>query len=144
MDNVVNDILKIFKEKLEKNKALLIVDCMLLESSQEYFDILLIQEITRKINNEEKKFLAIRDIAIKDQYQRKGLFKKILINLDEECKKSKINFMLEDVLNKNLKQYLEKQNFNQIKIEHKAHYLPQINQYKKDKYATCFYKIYED
>src|SRR5579875_1513346 len=65
------------------------------ESSDSMFDRLLVQSLKREINGKEIKFLAIRDVTLKEEFRGKSFFTSFF----KELNKLNIDLMFHDVIN---------------------------------------------
>jgi hypothetical protein len=81
------------------------------ESSESMFDRLLVQSLKRVINGKEIKFLAIRDIKLKEEFRGKNSFTSFF----KELNKLNIDLMFHDVINDKFYKFLIKQNYQVFK-----------------------------
>jgi hypothetical protein len=81
------------------------------ESIDSMFSRLLVQSLKREINGQEVKFLAIRDVTLKENFRGKKLF----TNFFTELNKLNIDLMFHDIINDRFYKFLIKQQYQVFK-----------------------------
>jgi hypothetical protein len=86
------------------------------DSDESIFMKLLVQHLKREIDGEEIKFIAIRDITLKEEFKGNGHFRKFF----KELNSLNINLIFHDIISDKLYEFLIKQGyevFTEVKYE---------------------------
>lgn len=81
------------------------------------FQSLLIQNVKRNVNNKEISFLAIRDFKLLPDYQKQGIFSKVISIIESK----KIPFIVDDIINPMLDIWLTKRDYISLETEKYSH-----------------------
>lgn len=79
--------------------------------SIDIFDSLIIQPLSRKINDESIIFIGIKNIEIKEEYRSKNIFTEILNIIEHK----EIPIFIDDIINNRLFQFLADRGYENIK-----------------------------
>jgi hypothetical protein len=108
-DSLLNNI----KEDIKSGESIFYVND---DSNESIFSKLLVQYLKREIDGQEIKFIAIRDIILKEESKGNGHFRKFF----KELNSLNINLMFHDIISDKLYEFLIKQGykvFNEVKYE---------------------------
>lgn len=81
------------------------------DSYESIFAKLLVQSLKREMDGQEIKFLAIRDIALKEEFKGKGHFRKFF----KELNSLNMNLMFHDIISDKLYEFLTNQGYETYK-----------------------------
>lgn len=99
--NIQSDI------ELDGNVSLYIAS----DKADSMFEKLLVQELVRTINNKQVRFLAVRNIVMKETYKEQKFFTKFV----EQLETLQIPLMYHDVVNRSLIPFFQKKGYSLLK-----------------------------
>lgn len=73
-------------------------DTTILVAETDVFDKLLIQDLVREVNGREIRFMALRNIVVKEKERNKGYFKKVVQTMLDTGRP----VLLDDIINNNV------------------------------------------
>ena len=112
--NIQSDI------ELDGNVSLYIAS----DKADSMFEKLLVQELVRTINNKQVRFLAVRNIVMKETYKEQKFFTKFV----EQLETLQIPLMYHDVVNRSLIPFFQKKGYSLL--EEKKYEESLISMYK--------------